>query len=166
MSACREPSAFDHSCMAQALLEAKKAEFHGEVPVGAVLVGADETIIARAGNRSISDCNPGGHAEMVVLAMAGQKVHNYRLPDTTLYVTIEPCPMCAAALVHARVQRVVYGAPDPKGGGMVSRYRIGTDGLLNHEVQVTGPCMEQECAALLQAFFRNRREKTNRSPVL
>lgn len=166
MSACTEPNSFDYSCMVQALLEAEKAGARGEVPVGAVLVGAGGTIIARAGNRSIMDCNPGGHAEMVALAMAGKKARNYRLPGTTLYVTIEPCPMCAAALVHARVQRVVYGAPDPKGGGMVSRYRIGVDGLLNHTVQVTGPCMEQECAALLRAFFRNRREQRNRSPVL
>ena len=96
---------------------------------------------------------------MVVLAEAGRRLGNYRLMGTTLYVTIEPCPMCAAAMVHARVKRLVYGVPDPKGGGIVSRYRIGTDGLLNHTIQVAGPCMEEECTALIKKFFRRRRKK-------
>lgn len=140
-----------------AVQEARMAREQGEVPVGAVLVDKAGTVLAQAGNRSIVDRDPAGHAEMVALRAAGKKVENYRLLNTTLYVTIEPCVMCAGAMVHARIERLVFGALDPKGGAVVSRYLIGRDGKLNHQLEVAGGLLAAECAELLSAFFRNKR---------
>jgi len=144
--------------MRQALVEAEAAAARGEVPVGAVLT-ADGQVVARAGNRLIAGSDPVGHAEIRVLRQGGRVLGNYRLPGTTLYVTLEPCPMCAAALVHARVARLVFGARDPKGGGVVSRYAIGRDGLLNHRLSISEGLLADSCGRILREFFQKRREK-------
>lgn len=143
--------------MQLALQEARKAGELGEVPVGAVIIDETGTVLAIAGNRSIVDRDPAGHAEIVALRAAGQKLENYRLPNTTLYVTIEPCVMCAGAIVHARIGRLVFGALDPKAGAVVSRYRIGRDGKLNHQAEFEGGVLADECAELLTGFFRKKR---------
>jgi tRNA(adenine34) deaminase len=154
--------------MAVALDEARLAAARGEVPIGAVLVDSGGEIIARNGNRTIELCDPGAHAEMLVLREAGRLIGNYRLPDTTLYVTLEPCVMCAGALVHARVSRLVYGADDPKAGGVVSLFQVGQDQRLNHLLDVEGGLLAVESATLLRDFFRKRRagwecEKSDRA---
>ena len=143
--------------MTRALELARRAAAAGEVPVGAVVVAADGAILAEAGNTCVRDSDPSGHAEMVAVRLAGRRLGNYRLPGTTLYVTLEPCAMCAALLVHARIDRLVFGAFDPKAGAVVSRYRIGSDGLLNHSFTVTGGVLTEECGRLLREFFQNRR---------
>ena len=143
--------------MARALELARRAAAAGEVPVGAVVVAADGAILAEAGNTCVRDSDPSGHAEMVAVRLAGRRLGNYRLPGTTLYVTLEPCAMCAALMVHARIDRLVFGAFDPKAGAVVSRYRIGSDGLLNHRFTVTGGVLAEECGRLLREFFQNRR---------
>ena len=146
----------DEMMMEVALEEARKSSAIGEVPVGAVLTLSGR-IIARRGNNVRADCDPSGHAEIRVLRQAARKLGNYRFPDAVFYVTLEPCPMCAAALVHARIARLVYGAVDPKGGGVVSKYGIGGDGLLNHRFSVTGGVLQGKCSKLLRDFFQKRR---------
>ena len=143
--------------MAVALAEARLAAERGEVPIGAVLVDGAGQIIARDGNRTIELCDPGAHAEMLVLRQAGRLLGNYRLPGTTLSVTLEPCGMCAGALVHARVSRLIYGAIDPKAGGVVSLFQVGQDTRLNHLLAVEGGLLAEESATLLKDFFRQRR---------
>ncbi|MEW6218217.1 MAG: tRNA adenosine(34) deaminase TadA [Thermodesulfobacteriota bacterium] len=147
----------DAACMALALEEAQAAAIRGEVPVGAVLVDGSGQVLARDGNRSRERHDPTAHAEILVLRAAGQRLANYRLTGTTVYVTVEPCAMCAAALVHARVARLVYGADDPKAGGVASRYRIGQDGLLNHRLTVCAGVAAEACGGILKDFFRVRR---------
>ncbi len=147
----------DESFMKIALEQAEKSSARGEVPVGAVLVGPDGNLIASAGNNTIGASDPCGHAEIRVLRRASQELKNYRLPGTIMYVTLEPCAMCATALVHARVARLVFGAPDPKTGAVVSQYRIGTDGRLNHSLRITGGILETECSRILKEFFQKRR---------
>jgi tRNA(adenine34) deaminase len=149
----------DEAMMALALAEARQAAAGGEVPIGAVLVAADGEILARAGNSPIAHHDPTAHAEILVLRAAALKLGNYRLPGTTLYVTLEPCVMCAGALVQARVKRLVYGADDPKAGGMISCYRVGCDGVLNHDLEVRGGVLAAEATALLKDFFQARRRK-------
>ena len=143
--------------MERALALAEEAERDGEVPVGAVLVDADGNVIATARNRPIGACDPTAHAEVEALRAAGQALGNYRLTGCTLYVTLEPCPMCAAALVHARVARLVYGAADPRSGAAGSVMDLVRSPLLNHRLEVTGGVLEAECSERLQAFFRARR---------
>ena len=140
----------------QALEEARAAALAGEVPVGAVLV-RDAKIIARSGNRTIRDIDPTAHAEMVVLREGARVLGNYRLAATTLYVTIEPCTMCAGAMIQARVPRLVYGCDDPKGGAVRSCFEILSDARLNHQVDVTHGVLAAECASLIQSFFAARR---------
>ncbi|MBV5317648.1 MAG: tRNA adenosine(34) deaminase TadA [Desulfobulbaceae bacterium] len=152
-----EPSVDDKLMMAKALVQARRAGTAGEVPVGAVVLGADGTILAEAGNACVTTSDPSGHAEMVALRIAALAVRNYRLPGVTVYVTLEPCAMCAALMVHARIGRLVFGAADPKAGAIVSKYRIGTDGLLNHRFAVTSGVLAEDCSLLLRTFFRNRR---------
>jgi len=142
--------------MREALEEAGEAERRGEVPVGAMLVH-DGRAVARGGNRTIADCDPTAHAEIIVLRAAAHAVGNYRLEGMTLYVTVEPCAMCAGAIVQARLARVVYGADDPKGGAFRSCFEVLTGAKLNHRVEVTPGVLAEECAALLQAFFAARR---------
>ena len=143
--------------MQHALALAEQAAARGEVPVGAVLV-RDGEVLGEGWNCPIATNDPSAHAEIRALRDAGRRAGNYRLPDTTLYVTLEPCPMCAAALVHARVHRVVYGAADPKGGACGSVFDLlPSDGRFNHAVQVTGGVLAQDCGDRLRAFFRERR---------
>ena len=151
------PDEKDIHFMKFALQEAHKAQERGEVPVGAVIVEQNGTILARAGNRSIVDRDPSGHAEMVAIREAGKGLDNYRLLNTTLYATIEPCVMCAGAMIHARISRLVFGALDPKTGAVVSLYKIGCDRKLNHQLEVKGGVLEEECAELLSSFFRKKR---------
>ncbi len=142
--------------MEQAVQEARASAEAGEVPIGAVLV-AEGKIVARSGNRTIQDCDPTAHAEMVVLREAARSLGNYRLAGTTLYVTVEPCSMCAGAIIQARVPRLVYGCDDPKGGAVRSCFEILTSPRLNHQVEVISGVMAGECAAILQSFFATRR---------
>src|ERR1700737_1281477 len=136
--------------MQQALAEARESAASGEVPIGAVLV-YEGRILARAGNRTIRDCDPTAHAEIVALREAARIIGNYRLADTTLYVTIEPCSMCAGAMIQARVARLVYGCDDPKGGAVRSCFEVLTHPRLNHRVEVTAGVLASECASLLQS---------------
>jgi tRNA(adenine34) deaminase len=146
----------DLEFMQLALEEGRGAALAGEVPVGAVLV-RDGEVVARAGNRTIRDCDPTAHAEILVLREGARKLGNYRLAATTLYATIEPCSMCAGAIIQARVPRVVYGCDDLKGGAVRSCFEILTHPRLNHRVEVTFGLLASECAALIQSFFAERR---------
>lgn len=146
----------DSDFMQLAIEEARAAAASGEVPIGALLVH-DGNVIARAGNRTIRDCDPTAHAEMVVIREAAGHFANYRMPGSTLYVTIEPCSMCAGAIIQARIPRIVYGADDPKGGAVRSCFEILTSRSLNHQVEVTSGVLASDCAAILQSFFASRR---------
>ncbi len=147
----------DSYFMTLALEEARKAFEENEVPVGAVLVSSAGKLLARDHNRPLSLCDPTAHAEILVLRQAAQKVQNYRLLDTTLYVTLEPCPMCAGALVYARVKRLVFAAPDPRTGACGSVYNLVNDPRLNHRLEVTSGLLAEEARELLQKFFKLRR---------
>ncbi len=147
----------DQHYMGQALDAAREGLAAGEVPVGAVLVGQGGDVLARAYNRPIGLHDPTAHAEVLALRQAAARLGNYRLPGTTLYVTIEPCIMCLGALIQARVARLVFGAADPKGGACVSLYHLPEDSRLNHRLEVTGGVREGECRELLQEFFKARR---------
>jgi tRNA(adenine34) deaminase len=146
----------DTHFMRLALVQAVNASAIDEVPVGAVLVANDE-VIATGYNRVITDHDPSAHAEIVALRAAGTSLRNYRLPDTTLYVTLEPCPMCLAALFHARVARVVYGASDAKTGACGGSIDLSSLAI-NHHTAIEGGVLADECAANLQTFFKARRE--------
>ena len=147
--------------MQKALIEAELAAREDEVPVGAILFADDGTLLAKAHNQTISLCDPTAHAEILVLRAACQAVRNYRLLNTTLYVTVEPCIMCLGALVHARVARVVFGAKEPKWGGAVSCCNVIAETGLNHTIDIQGGVLENECKALMQTFFRSKRLKNN-----
>jgi len=149
----------DKQFMIRAMLLAGKAADKGEVPVGALLV-QEGVIIAEGNNSSIEKHDPTAHAEINALRSAGLKLENYRLPRTTLYVTLEPCVMCMGAIIHARIQRLVFGAYDPKTGAALSCYNIGSDNILNHHLEITGGICEQECATLLKDFFKKKRQKS------
>ncbi len=142
--------------MAHALACAKKAAEQGEVPVGAVLVLNDE-IIAEGFNQPITHHDPTAHAEIMCLRAAGKKLENYRLLNTTLYVTLEPCAMCISAILHARVKRLVYGATDPKAGAVENVFQIADEPRLNHRLEYQGGVLADESAALLREFFKARR---------
>jgi tRNA(adenine34) deaminase len=142
--------------MRMALTEASEAARRGEVPIGAI-IAVGEKIIAAAGNRTITDCDPTAHAEMVALRAAAKEIGNHRLGTVTLYVTIEPCAMCAGATIQARVGRLVYGADDPKGGAVRSCFAVLDHPKLNHRVEVTPGVLAEESAALLREFFAARR---------
>jgi tRNA(adenine34) deaminase len=142
--------------MALALAEARRAPDHDDVPIGAVAVVGDEVIAAAHNERELL-ADPTAHAEILALRAAARHLRRWRLDDVTLYVTIEPCPMCAGALVAARVGRVVYGAPDERAGAAYSLYNIVQDPRLNHECLLTAGILGEDCAALVQAFFRARR---------
>ena len=142
--------------MEAALAEARAAAERGEVPVGAVVVVGD-SIVARAGNRTIGDCDPTAHAEMIALREAAKTVGNYRLLGARLYVTIEPCAMCAGAMVQARIGRLIYGADDAKGGAVRSCFAIFESPQINHRVEVTSGVLAEAAAAVLKDFFASRR---------
>jgi tRNA(adenine34) deaminase len=146
----------DEAMMREAIREAAAAAEAGEVPVGAVVVLNGE-VIARGRNRSIGDCDPTAHAEIVALREAARIVGNYRIVGATVYATVEPCAMCAGALVWARAARLVYGAPDPKAGAVHSLFEICTSDTLNHRLEVRAGVLEEDCRSVMQAFFRERR---------
>ena len=143
--------------METALKEAERGFDRGEVPVGAVLVSADNEIVACAHNQPVNLNEPAAHAEILVLREAGKHLGNYRLLDTTLIVTIEPCIMCMGAALNARILRLVFGAPDPKWGACGSLYNLAEDNRLNHRIEVIPGIMEKECRELIQKFFQLRR---------
>ncbi len=146
----------DEHWMQLALEQARLAAAAGEVPVGAVLV-KDNELIAAGFNQPISACDPTAHAEIVVLRAAANGLANYRLPDTTLYVTIEPCAMCAGALVHARIKRLVFGAAEPRAGAIVSAIRLLEGSQFNHRIDVDGGVLAEQCGDIMQKFFRDKR---------
>jgi len=146
----------DEAYMRRALELARQAQTAGEVPVGAVIV-RDGAIIAEGWNQPIRAHDPSAHAEMIALRTAGQALASYRLLDTTLYVTLEPCPMCAGAMVHARVRRLVFGAPDPRAGAAGSVFNVVQHPALNHRIEFTSGVLAEECGALLREFFLARR---------
>jgi tRNA(adenine34) deaminase len=153
-----DPVDRDEKFMAIALEEAEAAIREGEVPVGAAVV-LDDGILARAHNSPIALKDPTAHAEILALRAAAQRIGNYRLTGTTLYVTVEPCIMCVGAIVHARIVRLVYGAGDPKNGGVSSLYRILEDRRLNHTVEVKTGVLAGLCAEVLSRFFKEKRIK-------
>ena len=149
----------DIAWMQLALAQATLAQQLGEVPVGAVLVDAQGELLATGFNRTIIDHDPTAHAEIVALRAGAQQVQNYRLPGASLYVTLEPCAMCLGAMLHARLARVVFGAPDPKTGVCGSVLNLATEKQLNHHTQVEGGVLAQECGDTLRQFFKERRSK-------
>ena len=156
----RQPKIIDRSqderFMREAMELARQGAERGEVPVGAVLV-QDGEVIGRGFNCPISTSDPSAHAEMVAIRAAAAAVHNYRLPGSTLYVTLEPCSMCAGLIVHSRIARVVYGTTEPKAGVAVSRGQFFSQDFLNHRVLIEGGVLAQECSEMLSAFFKARR---------
>jgi tRNA(adenine34) deaminase len=147
----------DEYWMGEALQLAHQAQAVGEVPVGAVIVSADNQLLGTGFNQVIQLNDPTAHAEMIALRIAAAKIGNYRLPQTTLYVTLEPCCMCAGAMVHARIQRLVFGATDPKTGAAGSVFHLLNGAPLNHCVAVTRGCLQDQCALILRRFFKERR---------
>ncbi|WP_340607898.1 tRNA adenosine(34) deaminase TadA [Xenorhabdus bharatensis] len=148
----------DEYWMRQAMDLAMQAQAKGEIPVGALLV-ADNKIIAEGYNHPITDHDPTAHAEIIALRRGGTQLQNYRLLETTLYVTLEPCVMCAGAMIHSRIQRLVYGASDMKTGAAGSLIDILRHPGMNHRIEITGGVLAQECSAMLSAFFKQRREQ-------
>lgn len=145
--------------MQYALSLADKAEQEGEIPVGAVLVDKNGKILGEGWNRSIILSDPTAHAEIQAIRMAGQHLQNYRLLDTTLYVTLEPCTMCAGAILHSRIGRLVFGASDYKTGAIGSRFHLFEDYKMNHFLQIRGGVMRDECSQKISAFFKKRRQE-------
>ena len=158
----------DLTYLRAAIAEAQAAEAAGEVPIGAVIVSPSGEIIARGNNRVLRDHDPTAHAEIVALRAAGLALENYRLlteeGGCTLYVTLEPCAMCAGAILHARIARLVYAAPDPKAGACGSVLAVMNHPQLNHKVEVVSGLLAEECGALLTSFFRARRAGASKQP--
>lgn len=148
----------DESIMALAIREAERAASAGEVPVGAVIVDGEGTVVSAAHNLRESTSDATAHAEILAIRRACEVLGNWRLPDTSIYVTLEPCAMCMGAIVNARIARVVFGAPDPKGGALVSNFGIGVGGELNHQVEFSGGVCGEQCAQILEDFFRTLRD--------
>jgi tRNA(adenine34) deaminase len=146
----------DEKYMKMAIKEAGQAARSGEVPVGAVLVKGDR-VLAEDHNQCIKQSDPTAHAEVLVLRKAGKALRNYRLKDTVMYVTTEPCPMCLSAMIHARVSRLVFGTLEPKFGAVESKFSLLQEKGLNHHFEVTRGILEKECAEILKSFFKNRR---------
>jgi tRNA(adenine34) deaminase len=147
----------DEKFMRLALVEAKKAGQMGEVPIGAILVSEDGHVLSSTHNRTIDLADPTAHAEILALREAALNINNYRLLNTTLYVTVEPCIMCMGAIVHARISKLVFGTGDPKWGAAGSLYNFAEDDRLNHRVAITNGVCQQECLRLMQEFFRGKR---------
>ena len=148
----------DEQWMSQAIAAAHAAKQLGEIPVGVCIV-SDGALLAVAGNRTRTDGDPTAHAEIVALRAAAKAIGNYRLTDAVVYSTIEPCAMCAGALIQARIRRLVYGARDERAGAVESRFRICDTEFLNHRIEITKGVLEAECRELMQAFFRARRNE-------
>ncbi len=147
---------FDEKYMRMALEEAQKANQGGEIPVGAILLKGDQ-VLAKDHNRCIQLNDPTAHAEILVLRKGGRSLQNYRLNETVMYVTAEPCPMCVSAMVHGRIRRLVYGVSEPKFGAVESKFRLLSDNGLNHKIRVDRGVLEKECGDVLRTFFEERR---------
>ena len=148
----------DNDFMNEALALAQQARMSGEVPVGAVVV-KDNIVIGRGYNRPITTSDPTAHAEIQLLRKAGRKKQNYRLVGSTLYVTLEPCAMCFGAMIHARIERIVFGALDPKTGVCGSCIDLNNESFFNHKISITGGILDKECSELLRLFFKSKRSK-------
>ena len=160
MTATADQQDMDERWMRQALALAERAQREDdEIPVGALVVGADGSLLGEGWNRNISECDPTAHAEVVAMRRAGALLRNHRLVGCTLYVTLEPCAMCAMAMVHARIARVVYGATDPKTGAAGSVFDLLADARHNHRVEVTGGVLAEEAGTRLTDYFRRKRGK-------
>jgi tRNA(Arg) A34 adenosine deaminase TadA len=146
----------DERYMKMALEQAERACQKGEIPVGAILLKGDQ-VLAMDHNRCIELSDPTAHAEILVLRKGGEILRNYRLNDTVMYVTVEPCPMCVSAMVHSRISRLVFGTAEPKFGAVESRYKFFNDNGLNHKVKVDRGILEKDCAEILKVFFKERR---------
>src|SRR6266446_7724113 len=158
-SVSQSAQAADHErWMRESLRAAREAQTRAEVPIGSCIV-AGEKLLAVAGNRTRTDCDPTAHAEMIALREAAQRLGNYRLADATVYSTIEPCAMCAGALIQARVKLLVYGAADERAGAVESHFQICDAPQLNHRIEVIKGILEAECRELMQEFFKTRRQK-------
>jgi tRNA(adenine34) deaminase len=142
--------------MREALAEAAKAADEGEIPIGAILL-INEKIVGRGHNHCIRTHDPTAHAEVLALRHGAHSMHNYRLPGSILVVTVEPCVMCIGAMIHARVEQLIYGALDPKAGAIQSHFHLAESTALNHRIEVTAGVLEEECGSLLKAFFQSRR---------
>jgi tRNA(adenine34) deaminase len=151
----------DAHWMREALMAAAEAGERDEVPIGACVLAGDGRLLAVAGNRTRTDCDPTAHAEIIALRIAAQRLGNYRLTDAVLYSTIEPCAMCAGALVQARVGRLVYGARDERFGAVETQFRLCDSSSLNHRMEIISGVLEEECRSIMQEFFRARRAKSN-----
>ncbi|MCP3898683.1 MAG: tRNA adenosine(34) deaminase TadA [Desulfobacteraceae bacterium] len=149
----------DADYMKLALIEAQKAELMDEVPVGAIIIDDKNKIIGYGHNQPISLNDPTAHAEIMALRMAAQNLNNYRLLNTTIYVTLEPCVMCMAAIIHARVKRLVFGASDPKWGGAGSLYDLTSDKRFNHSVEIDNGILKNETSDIIKNFFKNKRSR-------
>lgn len=152
-------ASLDEQFMRQAIAAAEFARELDEVPVGAIVVGANGEILSSAGNRTRTDCDPTAHAEILALRRAAQVVGNYRLIGASVYSTLEPCAMCAGALVQARIKRLIYAAPDARFGAVRSHFEICDSGSLNHRIEIVAGVLETECKTLMQNFFQQRRNK-------
>ena len=159
MDAAKVRSEFDEKMMRYALTLADKAEALGEIPVGAVLVDESGNIIGEGWNLSIVQSDPTAHAEIIALRDGAKHLQNYRLLNTTLYVTLEPCTMCAGAILHSRIKRLVFGASDYKTGAVGSRFHFFDDYKMNHTLEITSGVLAEECSQKLSAFFQKRREE-------
>ena len=147
---------FDEKYMKMALEEAEQARQKGEIPIGAILLKGDQ-VLARDHNRCIELSDPTAHAEILVLRKGGEVLKNYRLDETVMYVTAEPCPMCASAMVHSRISRLVFGTYEPKFGAVESKFKLLSGNGVNHRVKIDRGILERECAEILKVFFKERR---------
>jgi tRNA(adenine34) deaminase len=154
------PAETDKTWMHVALDQAMRARETNEVPIGACIVDGSGDLLGAAYNRTITDCDPTAHAEVLVLRMAAELIGNYRLTGMTVYTTIEPCAMCAGALVNARINRLVYGADDERFGAVKTNFGIGVTNALNHQIEVESGVLADECRILMQEFFRAKRSLT------
>ncbi len=152
----------DEFWMKKAIEAAMNAADIGEIPIGACLVDSKDCLLSVSGNRTISNCDPTAHAEILVLRAAATKIGNYRLTETTLYTTIEPCAMCAGALVNARVKRLVFGAHDERFGAVESIFQLCNTSSLNHQIEITSSVLAEDCKKLMQDFFKLKRLKVKK----
>ncbi|MEZ5425861.1 MAG: tRNA adenosine(34) deaminase TadA [Pyrinomonadaceae bacterium] len=155
----------DEYWMQKALKAAEKALKLDEVPIGAILIDESGEVLAAAGNRTITDTDPTAHAEILVLRRAARKIGNYRLTETTLYTTIEPCAMCAGALVNARIKCLVFGAHDLRFGAVESTFQLCDSSSLNHQIEIRSGVLSDQCRKLMQDFFRNKRNSPKESAI-
>ena len=155
----------DEFWMQKAIEAAEIAEKSGEIPIGACLIDRKGELVSIAGNLTITNCDPTAHAEIVILRDAAKKIGNYRLTETVVYTTIEPCAMCAGALVNARIKRLVFGAHDKRFGAVESVFRLCSTSSLNHQIEITSGILEENCRNLMQNFFKSKRRQSKNAEI-